>query len=134
MTTPITQLLRDTIKAFGPADPGIVRLEQDSPEVGNAVLLLFLGERGLAVRSAGIAASIRQNDAVGALKQLLDFLWGHLCWWFEFGQHTAPPRCCRCQLQLQVELCNLNDGNRRQQVSLNPGVWVRMRDNQPNRP
>lgn len=38
----------------------------------------------------------------------------------------APSKCQVCS-ELQVESCNLNDGNRRQSKAGFPGAWVRMR-------
>lgn len=73
MTTSITKLLCDAVEALGPADPSIMRLEQDSPQMGDTILLLLTCQDSLIV----VAAS-RLDLAVGALEEVLDVVWGHV--------------------------------------------------------
>lgn len=72
MSAPITKLLGNAIKILGPADPSVVRLEENCPQMGNAVLLLGLGQGGVI-----FVAIVGQHDTIGALEQILDVVGGH---------------------------------------------------------
>lgn len=84
MPTPIAQLLRDEIQVLRASNPGIVCLEQDCTQVGDAVLLLVFCQHRLAVGVVvvvlvSIAGGWRQHhDSIRALEQVFDVLGGHL--------------------------------------------------------
>lgn len=73
VSTPVAELLSDAVEILGPTDPGIVSLEQNSSQVGYSVLSLVIGECSLIFLTAGC-----RHDALSALEQSLDFLWGHI--------------------------------------------------------
>lgn len=142
VTAPIAKLLCDAVEILGPTDPGVVGLEQNGPQVGDAVLALVLGEGGLIVSAAGC-----RYDAFGAREQKLDFLWGHLA----LGAHAhvgagagagvrsgpSPARSCSfCRSSSSCEWTHAPihatsrteaEGRKRCQ---DPRDWVPMRDAQ----
>lgn len=73
MSAPITQLFRDAIQILRPTDPGIMRLQQDSPEMRNAVLLLLVRKDRLVIIATGWL-----HLALGALEELLDVVGAHV--------------------------------------------------------
>lgn len=131
MAAPITKLFGDAVQVLGPTDPGIMRLQQDSPQMGDAVLLLLLSKHSLVIITAS-----RLDLAFGALKQLLDVVrrhvevgrWGGWYWMRQWQQALSKSQV---RGELQLEPCNLDVTLMTETEGSNgvvfPGEWDQMR-------